>query len=419
MKRHKAKMFGLIGMIALCFCLMFGCAFNKAQRMGDLESGNYDHALILNGKHDVVAKCFVAYEKKNFKSAIKLEKSIQKSMMGASTTSGIVSTVWEATTFSQNGNVVTRVLCREHESLVLDYRYVVDFIQINPTEVRIEFYGRKYTTGWQDMGCGTIVAEIDELITAAKFGELETVTQLMDRFSDQNTIDEKPDNVGRIALKHAAENGHVGIVDLLIKRGVNVDAANVDDTTPLKAASERGHLEIVKLLLANGADVNAKNDFGRTALQQASGNGHFEIVMLLLENGADVNARTKRGYSALLQAALKRHSKVMLLLLENGAVATHTGKGGYTALHGAAQTGHIELAELLLDKGARVNARSSTGSTPLLNAVLYRNLEMVKLLLESGADVNIKDKRGKTPLMRAGKNNSPMRELLLAYGAKK
>ena len=40
---------------------------------------------------------------------------------------------------------------------------------------------------------------------------------------------------------------------------MNIDAHNVDDTTPLKAACEKGHLEIVKLLLAHGARITLED----------------------------------------------------------------------------------------------------------------------------------------------------------------
>ncbi|KDR65435.1 hypothetical protein GALMADRAFT_148708 [Galerina marginata CBS 339.88] len=58
----------------------------------------------------------------------------------------------------------------------------------------------------------------------------------------------------------------------------------------LQAASEEGHEGVVKMLLEEGADVNALGGWHGSALQAASEEGHEGVVKMLLENGADVDA---------------------------------------------------------------------------------------------------------------------------------
>jgi ankyrin repeat protein len=53
--------------------------------------------------------------------------------------------------------------------------------------------------------------------------------------------------------------------------------------TALSAAASSGHTEIVQLLLDKGANINAADLNGGTALYYADWNGHTEIVQLLLE----------------------------------------------------------------------------------------------------------------------------------------
>jgi len=56
----------------------------------------------------------------------------------------------------------------------------------------------------------------------------------------------------------AAQEGHVKIVNALLKAGANVDAVRVKDSvTPLLMAVQEGHVEIITLLLKAGANVNA------------------------------------------------------------------------------------------------------------------------------------------------------------------
>ncbi len=55
-------------------------------------------------------------------------------------------------------------------------------------------------------------------------------------------------------------------------------------------ASLRGYENIVQLLIKKGADVNAEGGEYGNALQAASEEGHENIVQLLIEMGTDVQA---------------------------------------------------------------------------------------------------------------------------------
>jgi len=51
-------------------------------------------------------------------------------------------------------------------------------------------------------------------------------------------------------------------------------------------AVRSGNISIVNLLITKGVDVNAKDKRGRTPLQLAEQNGYTEIVELLRKHGA-------------------------------------------------------------------------------------------------------------------------------------
>jgi len=58
----------------------------------------------------------------------------------------------------------------------------------------------------------------------------------------------------------------LGIAQLLVERGANVNAAATDDgITSLMLASQCGHLETVRFLLSRGASKTARNFAGKTA----------------------------------------------------------------------------------------------------------------------------------------------------------
>lgn len=92
----------------------------------------------------------------------------------------------------------------------------------------------------------------------------------------------------------------------------------------LQAAARGGYKYVVQLLLTKGADVNAAPavDSGRTALQAAAGSGHESIVAALLKAGADVNAApaSESGRTALQAAADGDYETIVKILKDAGAV---------------------------------------------------------------------------------------------------
>ena len=88
----------------------------------------------------------------------------------------------------------------------------------------------------------------------------------------------------RTPLIHAAENGHLEVVKLLLDKGANIDAQDNADSTALIEASIAGHKAVVKLLLEKGTKVDIKTKAGKTALQYAEEKEHKEIAQLLKQH---------------------------------------------------------------------------------------------------------------------------------------
>ena len=64
------------------------------------------------------------------------------------------------------------------------------------------------------------------------------------------------DSSGLTALMWASSYGQVPTVQLLLKRGAQVDFEGQEGETPLLLAAAGGHHEVVRLLLTEGAAVN-------------------------------------------------------------------------------------------------------------------------------------------------------------------
>ncbi|XP_066264218.1 probable serine/threonine-protein kinase pats1 [Branchiostoma lanceolatum] len=125
-----------------------------------------------------------------------------------------------------------------------------------------------------------------ELRKAAGRGDEVRVQQLLAEGVDVNAAND----AGYTALHDAAQNGHTGTVQALLKAGATVDARTMQhmgNRTPLHLAAENGHTGPVQALLAAGADINARDIMKKTPLHHAANDGHPECVKVLLKAGAN------------------------------------------------------------------------------------------------------------------------------------
>lgn len=118
-------------------------------------------------------------------------------------------------------------------------------------------------------------------------------------------------------------------------------------------------------LLKRGIDVNAANKRGETALVFAAGSGDNEVVGELLEKGADPNIKfNKAGYTLLMDSSFEGLPEVARLLIKNHAALNDQDKTGMTALHYAAREGHHEMVEILIQAGANKFLLDQKGFKP-------------------------------------------------------
>lgn len=108
---------------------------------------------------------------------------------------------------------------------------------------------------------------------------------------------------------------NAGIVELLLKYPLDINARGVDDCTPLYYAIGKGDNNIVKLLIDKGADVNIPDSYGKTPLMEAADmfDDDDTIIKLLLANGADPYHKNNYGVSAYKILEMPRNESIRYL----------------------------------------------------------------------------------------------------------
>jgi hypothetical protein len=156
-------------------------------------------------------------------------------------------------------------------------------------------------------------------------------------------------DAGQAAIKNQTD-----IADLLIAKGVNVNARDQSGAAPLHQAALKGYVAFATLLLEHGAEVNARDGDGATPLHNAAVSGHRDLAALLLDHGADIEARdTESGATPLYHAAAWGRTPVVELLLSRGAALNATNKSGVTPLQAAIKNGFTETAQALRHHNAK------------------------------------------------------------------
>lgn len=98
-----------------------------------------------------------------------------------------------------------------------------------------------------------------QLFDAARKGDVRQLTELLDEHPDKLYARNKP--YAHTLLHLAAQNGQLGAVDLLLKRGIDPNTREMGDNTyPMHWAAAAGHLDVVRRLADAGGDVIGEGD---------------------------------------------------------------------------------------------------------------------------------------------------------------
>jgi ankyrin repeat protein len=205
-----------------------------------------------------------------------------------------------------------------------------------------------------------------------------------------------------LRLVDAVAERNTQLARVLVKEGVDVNAARADGATALLWAAHWDDRQAIDLLLGAGANVNAADDHGVTPLARACLNASEGAVSRLLEAGANPNASQTNGLTPLMIAARTGNVKVVTALLGRGAnVNAATVATDETALNWAIAERHVDIVRALVGKGADVHPRPKQALTPLMGAAQTGDIESAKILLAAGARADDAAADGTHPLAYA------------------
>lgn len=180
----------------------------------------------------------------------------------------------------------------------------------------------------------------EDYFEAVKTDDAATVTALLQRGFDPNTVEAERGDTGLIlALREKA----MKVFAVMLKaRGTDINVKVNNGDTALMIAAYTANKAAVEALLAKGAAVNKS---GWTPLHYAAAAGDTDIVKMLLNKSAALDASSPNKTTPVMMAARGGHIYAVKMLLDAGADATLKNDVGMTAMDFARQNGNTDIME--------------------------------------------------------------------------
>ena len=164
----------------------------------------------------------------------------------------------------------------------------------------------------------------------------------------ENGVDPNTETKNGTALIKAAHAGNAEGVQLLIDWGVEIKSESESVKFAFTQAVSHGHIEVVKIFLKYGMDPNYTDSSDITPLMTTTQHDYNpKLAMILIQNKADPNIQGLGGNTVLMMAAINNSKNVAQILLDNGADPNIINDEGKTALEIAKDNGNKEIVKMI------------------------------------------------------------------------
>ena len=244
-----------------------------------------------------------------------------------------------------------------------------------------------------DPNCATEDSMLDTPLTlAVKYASkakegLDILDLLLKKGVNVNWQNSKEDT----ALMLATDMQDVAVFKVLINvEQIDIEKPNLKRDTPLIVAASHDNEEIISTLLVRKADIYAKNKLGCNAVHVACINGNKEMLQIILDNHSIEISRIQRerdlqGKTPLLLAKTASHNASILVehLISTNADMKAADRHGNKLLHLYNQNDDADLSEMIIKKCPQLLEDTNRNKeTPLHIATRLGYKDCAKLFME-------------------------------------
>ena len=246
---------------------------------------------------------------------------------------------------------------------------------------KIRDWGNNIKQSWQDRGKEGITPE--EIWDAVVNNHISFIKGCVKHGVDMNVhTDTMHDESGKIVddcatktpLMYAAEKGKTDMVKAIAEDKNTINVADNDGWTPLMySILPENSAEIVPILLDKGADLEAEDVEGRTALSMAQETNKGDVVKIIEDHMNGASAEQQMSADELVDIIKTQDSAQLEQALQRPDIA----------------------------KTINSPMDSKSQTTPLMYAAAHAKAYDVQKMIDAGGDINIKDRNFRTAVMYA------------------
>ncbi|KAG1678688.1 Transient receptor potential cation channel subfamily A member 1 [Nymphon striatum] len=200
------------------------------------------------------------------------------------------------------------------------------------------------------------------------------------------------DDLGMTPLHYAAIGGNdIAVRELLIRDKIK-DKLKM---TALHLAVNNGHMTVVETLLKAGADPLPADNKGETMLHYATNGGHLELFKTIfnamkkagnhLSSEMVLTLRCKEGNTVLHISTDFYFHDITRFILDQGCTPNVARKNLVFPIHLAAENDDIESLEMLCNAGATIDITNRTRETAMHRAAIYDSENALEYLISKSA----------------------------------
>ncbi|KAK2784599.1 hypothetical protein FQN53_008426 [Emmonsiellopsis sp. PD_33] len=238
------------------------------------------------------------------------------------------------------------------------------------------------------------------LITACGHGNVEMVEVLLSSGADVNISGTSHSYYTSIPyseaspLHKACAGAKEDIVQILLKRGVDLEKRVDDCPTPLAAAAMAGHLGIIEQLLKAGAAIYDPPRTPNVLIEACKSKKAGAVIEFLLQKLSNPSTRMAACEEALSVAQQSGDEMSFTLILRQLPKTT-------SILSKACMFGSKDDVEWILAQGIDVDSDLDNGGRALHLAAYYQRPVLIPLLLQKGANICYVSPKYGTPMSAA------------------
>ena len=251
----------------------------------------------------------------------------------------------------------------------------------------------------------------DDLYECISTGNIRSIQEYLNRGLDINHAfrsTDRTERLGKTLVETAVAIGNEKLVQFFIENKANVNLTYIVDVNnyayTLKLYTKKNRLKltclypcivktelgIIQLLVQGGIDVDIYDDRGCTPLWHAVDLDNYEMAKAFTNaKHCDVNISDNAMLKPIHIAAMHANPRIVSLLIRNGSQIDPLQIRGWTPLCLASRAGCFDTTKILLLNGADPNHVGYNGQTPLSMTIEYGDDRRIpEMLLETGANVD-------------------------------